>query len=238
MCVGRDHTELLPDGLLTNSSFQTSPILKMNLSQHLNLLASSSTDDLNKLLHAVQAEIAKRKSGLTEFIPDFCPDNKLLEAVWKECESLEMDNDARKASTKWLCATGQPYIYPDKSPVHEASDITKLPGIMKLLSIVNDSSAVSGPLDSCLVLKYCSNKTRQSLHSDNEDLIDQSKSICSFSLGSERTLDFYGISKNSKKVCSYNMTHNSMVVMSSSFRGDMGWESVSTYTHICARPMW
>ena len=192
----------------------------MNLSKQINSLQSASTDDLNKLLHAVQCELKKRKdpaklASFTEFLPDFCPDTDLLDAVWEDCLSLDLADNTRKASTQWLCATGQPYVYPDDSPVHEAKDIHSYPNISKLLHLVNESSAVTGPLDSCLVLKYCSDKTKQSLHSDNEPLIDQSKSICAFSLGSVRTLEFFGNGngKGSKWVNSYNMTHNSMVVM-------------------------
>ena len=196
---GRQHSETTVGWALTNLTSRPSSIPdKMNLTQQIAQLTSSSTDDLNRLLHAVQSEISKRKNthvpgGFTEYIPDLCSDSDLLEAVWKECESFDLASDSRKASTQWLCSTGQPYVYADAEPVHEAADINSYPNICKLLDVVNSAPAVDGPLDSCLVLKYCSDKTRQSLHSDNEALIDQSKSICAFCLGSERTLEFWQV---------------------------------------------
>ncbi len=108
-----------------------------------------------------------------------------------------------------------PLHIPNTNPVHAAKDIAEFSAINKLLSIVNASSEVTGPLDSCLVLKYNSNASALSLHSDAEKHIDQEKSICSFSLGCERTLEFFDNAtvKRPKAVKSIRMKNNSLVIM-------------------------
>ena len=97
----------------------------------------------------------------------------------------------RKVATQWLSPVNVPYIDPDTNAVHEAKDLKHFPAISKLLESINSQPIINGPLDSCLVHKYASNATSCSSHADDEDLIDQSKSICTFSLGAVRTLEFF-----------------------------------------------
>ena len=181
-----------------------------------DLLSSSSFEDLNDMLDAVKAEISKRQPkpvDLIELIPDFCTDEVLIDSLWAECDSLGLPNSRNKVSTQWLSTTSEPYIYKDVNPVHSAKDINQYPAIKKLLSFVNASDSVVGPLDACLVLKYPSPAAALSLHADDEPLIDQTKSICPFSLGSKRTIEFFSTGKRSKCVYDTDLNSSSLLVM-------------------------
>ena len=187
-----------------------------NLQQILHHLPSLPTKELLQILTVIQTELPKREgqnSTFVEHITNFCPDNTLLELVLGECESMELSGKRTKAATQWLSSSSEPYIYPDSSPIHAAKDITGFPNISKLLSLVNESTEVNGPLDSCLVTKYNTNQASLSLHADNEVCIDQGKSICSFSLGCERTIEFWEQCRKPRKVKDIRMTHNSIVIM-------------------------
>ncbi len=188
----------------------------INLQQILHQLPSLPTKELHQILSAIQTELPKREgqySTLLDYIPNFCPDDILLESVLAECESLNLRSKRTKVATQWLSSSSKPYIYPDSSPVHTAKDITKFPALRKLLGLVNESTEVSGPLDSCLVSKYNSHQASLKLHTDDEKCIDQSKSICSFSLGCERSIEFWEKGRKPNKVKEFRMTNNSIVIM-------------------------
>ena len=61
--------------------------------------------------------------------------------------------------------------------------------------------------------KYNSNQASLKLHADDEDCIDQGKSICSFSLGCERSIEFWEQGRKPKKVKEIRMANNSIVIM-------------------------
>ena len=191
----------------------------INLQEIFDYVKAASVEDLRHILNYVQNELPKREGKVDNFvshIEDFCDDDVLLDAVWAECESLHMNagKGKNKAQTAWLCSHDKPYIYTDTNPVHSPQDISGFPNIKRLLSLVNSSTEITGPLDSCLVIKYKNNSTSTSLHCDAEPLMDQEKSICSFSLGCERTLEFYeGTSKNPKCAKKIRMKNNSLVIM-------------------------
>ena len=64
-----------------------------------------------------------------------------------------------------------------------------------------------------MILKYNSDSTSLSPHSDDEgDIIDQSKAICNYSIGSSRTLEFFDKSKG-KAVTDVRMASNSLTIM-------------------------
>ena len=130
-----------------------------------------------------------------------------------ECETLELSSKRTKAATQWISPSEEPYIYPDSNPVHKSKDINEFKAIKELLSKVNESSAVSGPLDSCLVIKYNTQEASLSPHADDEPYINQDKAICSFSMGCDRTIEFFKKSARTKLVKKIKMENNSLVVM-------------------------
>ena len=187
-----------------------------NEAEFKKLLQNSSLDFLDNMQHMIKAEISSRQptpTSLIKYIPDFYSEELLMDTVWAECEHLIPDQSKRKVSTQWLCPTLEPYVYADADPIHTAKDIKDFAGITKLLSFVNASDLVDGPLDSCLILKYPSSKAALSLHADNEPQIDQSKSICPFTLGCSRKLEFFSTLKRSKKVLEVDMDNGSLVIM-------------------------
>ncbi len=192
-------------------------IMTTHLQDIFDFVKPASTENLKQILNVVQNELLKREGNVDSYVThleDFCEDDVLLAGVWAECEALQLTPKRTKVATAWLCSQDTPYIYPDSNPVHAPKDISNFPCIGKLMSLVNSSTEVTGPLDSCLVLKYNSDSSSLSVHSDDEKLIDQNKAICSFSLGCERTLEFYeGSSKKPKCARKIRMKSNSLVIM-------------------------
>lgn len=198
----------------------------ITLSQIEDYISTASADDLKRIISVAQIELPKRPvqqpqcisivepSQCTTIIKDFCSDPKLLEDLREEVDRIDLPSTgAKDAPTQWLSNINEPYIYPDKNPIHKAKPISDFPNICKMLDKVNQSSEVVGPLDGCLITRYNSDKARLRFHQDNEPHIDQSKSICSFTIGFTRTIEFMTLGNKSKMVASYEMEHNSLVVM-------------------------
>ena len=79
---------------------------------------------------------------------------------------------------------------------------------------INSCTEVSGVMDCCLAMQYSSNRFNLRLHADNEnEIIDQDASICSFSLGSSRTIQFFTEEKTPKLVCKHQLNNNSLLIM-------------------------
>lgn len=188
----------------------------LDITDLLDNVHNISTDDLHRLMNAIKSELPVRENNLpdlVDYIPDFCDDGVLLEALWAECESLEMGNSRRKASSQWISPIPEPYVYPDSNPIHNAKDIEQFPAVNRLMSLVNTSSQVDGPLNSCLVIKYSTENTALSLHADDEDIFDHTKAICSFTIGSSRSLEFYSKTSRPKPVKSVRTEHNGLLIM-------------------------
>ena len=201
---------------LPDQRLQIHNILTVDVAGTLADIPKLSTDDLHRVMNTIKGELAVRGENLAElveYIPDFCQDNTLLEQVQMECDSLELSSSRRKAATQWLSPKEDPYIYPDTNPIHRAKDISNFPAIKKLLSHINTSSEVVGPLDACLVIKYNSEETALSLHADDEDIQDQSKAICSFTLGASRTVEFFSKARKPKPVTSVRTGNNGLLIM-------------------------
>ena len=149
-----------------------------------------------------------------EYIPTFTSNEELLTSLLNECEDLTKDlNAGSNLKTQWLCSKNEPYIYTDKEHIHNPKNINDFPNIVKLMNLVNTNDKVDGPLDSCLVHKYTDYSAHLRKHTDDEPLMDQSKSICTFSLGATRTIAFYSKGSKSKMVTSHRMEHDSLTIM-------------------------
>lgn len=200
---------LLPD---ITSSLTT--LVMKDLKAIQKSLGSFATKDLQKLLSSVQTELNNRnKSDLVELIPNYCTDDVTLQAVWAECESLDFGNNTRKAAAKWFSSNKEPYVYNDSNPVHPAIDISSFPAVSRLMDQINADNRFIGPVDSALILKYTCEATSTSLHADDEDYLDQTKSICNFSIGSTRSLEFFDKSNSKNAVKTVVMDNNSMTHM-------------------------
>ena len=187
----------------------------LNLNEVLSSISSATVSELQKLQKAVNGELSDRekyKANCVEYCQNVCDDD-LLDEVWSDCESLGLLDSKRKTDSQWLRTENEPYTYHDTNPVHNAKDITTFPGLYKLLQQINADQRFTGPLDSCLVLKYSCTSASLSPHADDEECIDQEKSICNFSIGSRRTLEFYNKYGKSKHVKSVLMESNSITHM-------------------------
>ena len=189
--------------------------MMFELKDFINRIDTVSTSDLMKIQKAVKSELLQRekeKHNNVEHIPDYC-DKETLAAVWSDCQSLVMTDSKRKTGSQWLSPLNEPYEYSDSNPIHNALDITQFKGISKLLQQINSDTRFVGPLNACLVLKYNSNLATTSIHADDEDYIDQNKSICDFSTGATRTLEFFEKAGKGKPVKNVPLVDNSIAHM-------------------------
>ena len=173
-------------------------------------LSSASTKDLENLLTAVQKELHHRHlNSLLDYIPDVI-DTTLAEAVFRECESLNLPISSRKSASQWLSPVNEPYWFTDSEPIHRARDITRLPAISEVKDIF--CSLFKCKLDACLVLMYSSTGASTSLHDDSELIFDHSQPMANLSLGSTRRIEFLANS-GGKLVRAIVMRDRSVVLM-------------------------
>ena len=79
---------------------------------------------------------------------------------------------------------------------------------------INSCTEISGVMDCCLAMRYSINRSNLRPHADNEnEIIDQDASICSFSLESSRTIEFFTEEKTPKLVCKHQLNNNSLFIM-------------------------
>ena len=123
---------------------------------------------------------------------------------------MNFGNCDRRAGSKWLSSTDEPYIFTDSNPVHKAVDIKEFPAICRAMASFNKRFNTNN--DSCLVLKYTSSTTTTREHADDEPNLDQSQPICNLTIGSSRVIKF--LTKSGRKdVCSIDMMDNGVVLM-------------------------
>ncbi len=142
----------------------------------------------------IQKELEFRKdTNFVEYVPDVL-NKELGVELMRECDSLNLPNSMRKASSQWLSPIDEPYIYTDSDPIHHAMNIKRFPVICQVMDIINSRFNVE--LDSCLILKYTNTSVSTSLHADNESTLDRMQPICNLTIGSSRTIEFLSNSDN------------------------------------------
>ena len=159
----------------------------------MDLLTSESIPMKLKMLQALQLDIQKHHLNLPEyvdFIPDFSLDADFNNALEDEIDNLNFKSNGDRPETLWLCPTSDSYMYPDLNPDHPPTDINGCPKALELLRKMSEVDSVTGPLDALLVLKYTKPAHQLRPHADDEDLIDQTKSISAFTLGDTSTIAF------------------------------------------------
>ncbi len=83
---------------------------------------------------------------------------------------------------------------------------------MEVMSLVNSHALSTGDMNGCLLNRYDNGDVAGRLHADDEKSMSQTSSICTISLGPDRTIDFRQNS-SSPLVKSINLSHGSMFVM-------------------------
>ena len=124
--------------------------------------------------------------NLVEHVEDIGLHKSLYDSINKELASLQLKKPGRGVKTKWLVPSSDNENF--ESVFSSPKPITKYPNICKLMEIVNDHPSTTGDMNSCLVSRFPSYKATLSLHSDNENIISQSSSICTVSFGAPRNL--------------------------------------------------
>ena len=171
-----------------------------------NLLKTTSLEQKNLMLKALSENIKSLENipastrcsnsdpnntdiqNLVEHVEDIGLDKSLYDSINKELASLQLKKPGRGVKTKWLVPSSDNDNF--ESMFSSPKPIAKYPNICKLMEIVNNHPSTTGDMNSCLVSRFPSYKATLSLHSDNENIISQSSSICTVSFGTPRNLQF------------------------------------------------
>ena len=225
-------THLTARNVPTPLLLKTMDTLPSSIKDIIPILINASSDDKITLMELLKNSLAEDKvkpptpvklvtsghvSNLVSNIPDLQVDSKLLEDLSEELHSLKLGSNSKKVKTQWLSPSTEPYIYGDA--FHHSKSITNYTSICKLMSIVNQNSDTTGNMDCCLVSCFSTANASLSLHADDEDTIDTKSSICTFSIGAPRTLEFCPKFWKPKKPCpppilgSFPVTHGGLTVM-------------------------
>ena len=73
---------------------------------------------------------------LVKYIPEFVSDSDTIKDILSEIEKLDLAS-TEGVSSQWLSCSSNPYIYPDRSTVHKAKDISQYPKIWSLMEKMN-----------------------------------------------------------------------------------------------------
>ena len=162
-------------------------------------------------------------NNFVQYVPHIGVDDDLLNKISDEVEKLNLKSRSAsaKVKTQWLSHHNHSYDFGHEK--HDPKPLSDFPAIASLMGLVNQQDSTSKDMDSCLVSCYSSKKSILRPHADDEDqIIDQNSSICSFSVGTPRTIEFLkkpkkhtkkGNIKTSKPVLSIKMEHASLTVM-------------------------
>ena len=150
----------------------------------------SMVEELHRRLTGLYAANVADPSTLIEYIPVFVEEEDEVTALQSELETVMHGNRSQThVTSQWLALDLEAYEFGHKS--YPAKNLKDFPSLLKLMDKVNDNPLVSGVMNSCLVNYYGNNDVAGRLHSDNEQRISQTSSICTVSLGpSIRTIDF------------------------------------------------
>ena len=173
----------------------------------------SLNKDINTITTNTKPKASINLSDYIEYIPNFLKDSDLVSKISDEATSLDLINNENPEIllTQWLSPHENPYVY-GRTP-HPSKPIEDQPAISQLIENVNTSDKTTKNMDACLSGCYTDHTASLRLHSDNEHgQIDQESSICVYSLGDTRTIDFV---KNGSKIpfLSIDMEHNSLLIM-------------------------
>ena len=191
----------------------------------LPLLSSSSLVEKRAMLIALSDSIRKDEattktnhvqlSTYVDYIPSFISDETLIGGINDDLESMKLNApNSRKVKTFWLNTSSGAYKY--SGVTHGAHQIANYTSIKTLMDKLNEGDITPGhDMDSCLVTCYSTAKKTLSLHADDEEQICQMSSICNFSIGSTRTIEFEPKMANYKgpPVCTFDLQHCSVNIM-------------------------
>ncbi len=182
-----------------------------------DLLKGCSLDGMKTLSSVLADHIANAEkvqndpSLLIDYEPNLIVNGQELDSLFKEVELLMAKNKSTSHTTsQWLASDSNAYRFGRQT--YNAVDITKFPNIMKVMHAVNGHNLSTGDMNGCLVNRYANGDIAGRLHADDEKSMSQISSICTVSLGPDRTIEFRRNS-SSPIVKSLNLSNGSMFVM-------------------------
>ena len=163
--------------------------------------------------------------NLVNYISDIGVDDDLIGRLYKEAESLDLKtrSASAKVKTQWLSDHSLSYEYGNEK--HDPKPLSEFTATSELMALCNAQESTTQNANVCLISAYNSSKSMLRPHADDEEyIIDQHSSICTFSVGATRTLQFSkkpnkhkqkGKGKKAafKPVLSISMQHKSLTVM-------------------------
>ena len=196
----------------------------MSVTGILNNLDQLTSTSLKHLKIKIDDILRKRRQECNDsyihHIKNFCSDQTLLDIVLAECEAIfnKSNSKSNKVTTSWLCNENIEYSYSHTNTLKSMKKLSDFPGICRLMDKINfctvSGTEVSGVMDCCLAMRYSSNRFNLRPRADIEnEIIDQDASICSFSLGSSRTIEFFTEEKTPKLVYKHQLNDNSLLIM-------------------------
>ena len=115
-------------------------------------------------------------------------DESLSKEILKEIDSMNLGGKPEKVHTLWISPSSENYCF--GNVVNKPHPINNFPSISKLMGLINDLPSTTSNMNACLVTKYETQQAKLSLHKDDEDIISQTSSICTYSIGAPRSLEF------------------------------------------------
>ena len=206
----------LPAGfieLLNLSSLTEKKAMLLVLNNDINTITTKHQTDINN-------SSCDELKPFVKYIPNFFNYTEyhdvLVNGVEAELINMKLYSPrSKEVKTQWINSKNRLYTYANKT--HIPTSFDKYPCIAKLLDLVNSCPDTTGDLDACLITCYSTAKKSLSLHADDESDIDQNSSICSVSLGVNRTIEFARKNHKRRGVApvefSYDLEHGSMCIM-------------------------
>ena len=144
-------------------------------------------------------------------IPEYVVDeDTFMHGLKDELDSLNLMNkysNKKKVATQWILKESCPDL-------KNSLDMSKFKYINKLCDIINEHDSTIGTLNGCIVNLFHGNSSRMNPHSDDERYVDQTSSICTFSLGAEREFRIFDKKhKNPKPLKTLAVTEKSVSFM-------------------------
>ena len=154
--------------------------------------ATPTTEQLDSLFKYIPSIVQSEPARITRANSAVNSDSlneDFVTALQHELDSLSLNQShSYQVKTKWLLS---PEISNSHRDLKNSEDISKFPNICKLRDTINKLPDCKGLLNGCIVNCFSPQSSRFRPHADDEPYIDQSTSICTFSLGQTRELGIF-----------------------------------------------
>ena len=175
--------------------------------------AAPSNERLDSLFQYIPSPLTPQRPYNTRSVAqNSSSDDEFLSQLRLELDSMNLFcPESSKVKTKWLLENNVSHSHSD---LRAAEEISKFPYISQLKERLNALPSCKGTLSGCIVNCYATGSARLRPHSDDEPYIDQSTSICTFSLGDTRDFGIFTKShKNPRQLKTFSLESGSVFLM-------------------------